>query len=69
MFMEALHTTIKGIHLALDVKTSFDSSTPMTGSSTESSTQKPGLPLTTIIGIAEKMRRGGTCTQKLQSNA
>jgi hypothetical protein len=26
---------------------------------------KPGLPLTTIIGLAEKERRGGTCAQKV----
>jgi hypothetical protein len=38
MFAEAFHSMIKGIHLALDVKTSFDNSMPMIGSSTESST-------------------------------
>jgi hypothetical protein len=37
MFVEAFHSMIKGIHLTLEVKTSFDNSTPMTGSSTESS--------------------------------
>jgi hypothetical protein len=40
MFVEAFHSTIKGIHLTLEVKTSFGNSTPVTGSST----QKPGLP-------------------------
>jgi hypothetical protein len=35
---------IKGIHLALKVKTSFGNSTPAMGSSTESSSQKPGVP-------------------------
>jgi hypothetical protein len=38
MFVEAFHSTIKGIHLALEVKTSFGNSTPSVGSSTESST-------------------------------
>jgi hypothetical protein len=28
MFAEAFHSTIKGIHVALEVKTSFDNSTP-----------------------------------------
>jgi hypothetical protein len=44
MFTEAFYSTIKGIHLALEVKTSFGKSTPTTGSSTESSSQKPGVP-------------------------
>jgi hypothetical protein len=55
---------IKDIHLALEVNTSFDNSTPATGSSTKSSTYKPGLPLTAVIGIAGKKRRR-TCTQKV----
>ncbi len=38
MFVEAFHSTIKGIHLTLEVKTSFGNSTPTMGSSTESST-------------------------------
>jgi hypothetical protein len=38
MFVEAFHSTIKGIHLALEVKISFGNSTPVTGFSTESST-------------------------------
>jgi hypothetical protein len=44
MFAEAFHSTIKGIPLAVEMKTSFDKSTPATGSSTESSSQKPGVP-------------------------
>jgi hypothetical protein len=44
MFTEAFYSTIKGIHRALEVKTSFGKSTPTTGSSTESSSQKPGVP-------------------------
>jgi hypothetical protein len=44
MIAEAFHSTIKGIHLALEVKTSFGNSTPATGFSKASSTQKSGLP-------------------------
>jgi hypothetical protein len=44
MFAEAFHSTVKGIHLALEVKTSFGDSMPATGFSTGSSTQKSGLP-------------------------
>jgi hypothetical protein len=65
MFAEAFHSMIKGIHLALEVKTSFSIYMPATSSSTESSTYKPRLPLTAVIGIFEKKR--GTYTQKLQS--
>jgi hypothetical protein len=63
MFVEVFHSMIKGIHLALEVKTSFGNSTPVMGSSTESSTYKPGLPLTAVISIVEKKRT--TCTQKV----
>jgi hypothetical protein len=38
MFAEAFHSTVKSIHLALEVKTSFGNSTPVTGFSMESST-------------------------------
>jgi hypothetical protein len=41
---KAFHSTIKGIHLALEVKTSFGDSTSATDSNTESSSQKPGVP-------------------------
>jgi hypothetical protein len=44
MFVEVFHSTIKGIHLALEVKTSFGNSTLEMGFSTGSSTQKLGLP-------------------------
>jgi hypothetical protein len=37
IFEEAFLSTIKGIHLTLEVKTSFGNSMPMTGSNTESS--------------------------------
>jgi hypothetical protein len=44
MFAEAFHSTIKDIHLALEVKTSFDNSTLVTGSSMESLSQELGVP-------------------------
>jgi hypothetical protein len=44
MFVEVFHSTIKGVHLTLEVKTSFTNSTPVMGSSTESSSQKLGVP-------------------------
>jgi hypothetical protein len=64
MFTEAFNSTIKGIHLALEVKTSFVALhlrwTPV---------QNPVLrnlefPLTATIGITGKKRRR-TCTQKV----
>jgi hypothetical protein len=45
------------IHLALEVKTFFDNSTPVTGSSMESNTQSLDFPLTAINGITKKERR------------
>jgi hypothetical protein len=38
MFVKVFHSTIKGIHLTLEVKTSFGNSTLAMGFSTESST-------------------------------
>jgi hypothetical protein len=64
MFAEVFHPMIKGIYLTLEVKTSFGNSMPALGFSTESSRQKPGLPLTAIIGIA-RTKRMRTCTQKV----
>jgi hypothetical protein len=45
MFVEAFHSMFKGIHLTLEVDTSFINSTPASGSSTESSSQKHGVPI------------------------
>jgi hypothetical protein len=42
--MKSFNLTIKGIHLALNVKTFFDNSTPAIGPSMKSNSQKPGLP-------------------------
>jgi hypothetical protein len=44
MFAEAFLSTVKGIHLTLEVKTSFGNSTPATAFSMRPSIQKPGLP-------------------------
>jgi hypothetical protein len=44
MFAEAFHSTIKGIHLALEVKTSYRNSTPTTGYSMKFSYLKLGVP-------------------------
>jgi hypothetical protein len=44
MFAKAFHSTIKSIHLALEVKISFGNSTPVLGSSMESSSQKRAVP-------------------------
>jgi hypothetical protein len=38
MFAEVFYSTIKDIYLALEVKTSFDNSTPAMGLSAESTT-------------------------------
>jgi hypothetical protein len=63
MVAEAFHSMIKGIHLALEVNTSFDNSMPTTGSSMESSSQKPRVPINSHHWHRGKMRRR-TCTQK-----
>jgi hypothetical protein len=44
MYAKAFHSTVKGIHLTLEMKTSFGTSMPATGSNMESSSQKPGVP-------------------------
>jgi hypothetical protein len=64
IFVEAFHSTIKVIHLVLEVKTSFINSTPVTGSSMKYNTYKPRLLLTAVIGITAKKRKR-TCTQKV----
>jgi hypothetical protein len=63
MFVEAFHSTIKDIHLALEVKTSFGNSTPVMGSSMKSSSQKPGVPTDSRHRHHQK-REEGTCIPK-----
>jgi hypothetical protein len=65
MFAEAFHSAIKDIHLAIEVKTSFGNSTPVTGFNTESSTSRPGLPTDSHQWLRWKKRRGGTYTQNV----
>jgi hypothetical protein len=57
MFAEAFHSRIKGIHLALEVKTAFGNSMPATGFSTGSSTQKPGLPTDSHQWLCQKREK------------
>jgi hypothetical protein len=57
MFTEAFHSTVKGIHLALEVKTSFGNSTPAMGFSTGSSTQKPRLPTNSHQWLHQKREK------------
>jgi hypothetical protein len=61
--VEPFHSAIKGIHLALELKTSFANSTPATGSSTEFSSQKPRVPTDSRHQHRQK-REEETCTQK-----
>jgi hypothetical protein len=63
MFAEEFHSMIKGIHLTLEVKTSFGSSMPAMGSSTKSSLRHLEFSLIAIIGITKK-KRMRTCTEK-----
>jgi hypothetical protein len=67
MFAEAFHSTIKGIHLALEVKTSFDNSKPVMGSSMESSTRKPGLPIDSRYRHHQKEEKGNLHTKSYKS--
>jgi hypothetical protein len=60
--VKAFHSTIKNIHLALEVKTFFSNSTPTMSYST------PGLPLTVVNDIVGKKRRR-TAHKKLQKDA
>jgi hypothetical protein len=67
MFAEAFHSTVKGIHLTLEVKTSFNNSTLATGLSTGSSTQKPGLSTDSRQQLHRKReKRRNLHTKKLQ---
>jgi hypothetical protein len=58
---------IKDIHLALEVKTFFNNSTPVTGLSTESSPQKLGVPTDSNQRHRWKRGKKETCTQQLKA--
>jgi hypothetical protein len=65
MFVEAFHSTIKGIHLALEVKTSFGNSSLRQASVQNPAHRSLDFPLTTINGFTERERRAEICTQKV----
>jgi hypothetical protein len=65
MFAEAFHSMIKGIHLALEVKTSFDSSTLAMGFSTKFSSQKPRVPTDSRHRYHRKEEKENLHTKKL----
>jgi hypothetical protein len=54
---------IKGIHLALEIKISFNNSVLMTVPAQNLAFRSMGFPLTNVIGIAGRDRRRN-CTQK-----
>jgi hypothetical protein len=58
---------IKDIHLALEVKTFFDNSTPAMGLTAETSTKKIGLPTNSHQRHHRKRGKEETCTQQLKS--
>jgi hypothetical protein len=64
MFTEAFHSTVKGIHLALEVKTSFGNSTPAMVSVRDPVHRSLDFSLTAFNDFTERDRRGGTCTHK-----
>jgi hypothetical protein len=57
MFAEAFLSTVKDIHLALEVKTSFSNSTLVTGLSMRPSTQKPGPPTDSRQRLRQKREK------------
>jgi hypothetical protein len=57
---------IKGIHLTLEVKTSFGNSTPAMGSSTEFNSQKLVVPTNSQQRLRRNRRKEDTCTQQLK---
>jgi hypothetical protein len=64
MFTEAFHSMIEGIHLALEVKTSFGTLHLRWAPVHNPVLISLDFPLTAIISIAEKKRRR-TSTQKV----
>jgi hypothetical protein len=65
--VEAFHSTIKDIHIALEMKASFDNSMPTTGYSTESSTMKSGLPTDPVNGLVGKEKRRNLHTKSYKA--
>jgi hypothetical protein len=69
MFAEAFHSTIKGIHLTLEVKIRFDNSTLATGSVWNPAHRSLDFPLTVINGFARRREEEEPAHKKLQSKA
>jgi hypothetical protein len=69
MFVEVFRSTIKGIHLVLEVKTSFGNSMPATGSSIESSSQKPEIPTDSHHRHRRKKEKKKPAHKALQNKA
>jgi hypothetical protein len=59
---------IKGIHLALGVKTYFDNSTPVMGSRTKSSSQKPVVPTNICHRHHRKEEKENMYTESYKAN-
>jgi hypothetical protein len=66
---ERLTRCHKSIYLALEVKTFFGNSMPTTGPSTESNTQKPGLPTNSCHQHCRKREKEKPAHKELQSKA
>jgi hypothetical protein len=60
---------IKGIHLALEVETSFGNSTPMRVLARNPAVESLDFPLIAVIDITERERKRNMHTKKLQSKA
>jgi hypothetical protein len=67
MFAEAFHSMIKGIHLALEVKTSFSSSTPVMGLVRNLAHRSLDIPLTAINGFTRRREEEEPVHKNLQS--
>jgi hypothetical protein len=69
MFAEAFHSMMKGIHLALEVNTSFGNSMSVMGSSMESSSQKHRVPTDNRHQHRREEEKENLHTKKLQNKA
>jgi hypothetical protein len=69
MFATAFHSTIKGIHLALEVKISFGNSMSAMDYSTESGHRSLDFPLTAVNGFTRRREEEEPAHKKLQSKA
>jgi hypothetical protein len=63
MFAEAFHSTIKDIHLTLEVKISLGNSTPAMASVRNPTLRSLDFSLTVVNGITGREGERETCTQ------